>query len=296
MRFHPDIIFTDYPAYPNVYGHIYSVLKLGRVPLIIRLLGDFWREHFPILSSENLFIRSTFLGNYLLWTVGFKFAKCIIPACHWLDGQVKLRLRSALTQVVHQGVDPAPWLKEETESFEFKAPAVGIIQNANILPKALGLIQFLPVARAMEDINFYIAGNGRYKPMIQQAYRGLSNVHFIGRIPYPHGVRKFHISCDLYAHPSGLDCCPATILEASLCRKPIVASRVGGIPELILEGDTGWTIPSGERDAWIEKIRFLLKDKSLTEQMGKKGRKFVTENFTWEIVSKKIAKIVRNLL
>jgi glycosyltransferase involved in cell wall biosynthesis len=63
-------------------------------------------------------------------------------------------------------------------------------------------------------------------------------------------------ACDLYVLASELDCCPTTVLEASLMKKPVIASKVGGVPEIVSEGVTGWTIANGRVDEWSDKILF----------------------------------------
>lgn len=80
-------------------------------------------------------------------------------------------------------------------------------------------------------------------------------------------------------------------MEASLCERPVVASRVGGVPELIIEGKTGWTVPNGETDIWIERIRALVEDKDLSRRLGSWGQRFVLDNFSWKIQAKRLASV-----
>jgi glycosyltransferase involved in cell wall biosynthesis len=117
--------------------------------------------------------------------------------------------------------------------------------------------------------------------LVEKAYSGLKNAHLVGRLSHPEGVRKFYMSNDVYALPSGLDCCPTTILEASLCAKPIVASKVGGIPELIAEGQTGWTVQNGLTDKWISAIRSVLEDAVMAQRIGENARRYVLDHFGW---------------
>ncbi len=140
----------------------------------------------------------------------------------------------------------------------------------------------------MSDVNFYVAGGGAHTHLVKQAYSGMDNVHFVGRLSYPEEVRRFYKSVDLYVLPSGLDCCPTTLLEASLCAKPVVASRVGGIPELVRQGETGWTLKNVHADEWVSQIRTVLGDRKLQEEVGEKARRFVMENFTWEREAAKV--------
>jgi glycosyltransferase involved in cell wall biosynthesis len=295
LSFHPDVVFTDYPAYPCWYTRFYSVLRRKHIPLAAWLLGDFWTE------QRELFARAPFLTKFaspfalFSWSSGLELADRILPVCHWLEQIVRTRLPEKKTSVVYQGIDATPWMVEDPLSFPFVHPAVGILQDNNILPKVRGLLWFARVAKEMKDVHFYVAGSGPYTDLVKAEYSELGNVHFLGRLSYPEEVRRFYNSVDLYVLPSGLDCCPTTLLEASLCAKPAVASRVGGIPELINEGVTGWTLKNGRTDEWVSRIRSILDNRRLREETGKKARKFVMENFTWEKQAGNLVSIIEEL-
>ena len=133
------------------------------------------------------------------------------------------------------------------------------------------MLWFSDVVKAMSDVRFYVAGEGPYTHIVKKAYAGLENVHFVGRLSYPEEVRRFYQSTDLFVHASGLDTGPNTVLEAALCERPVVASRVGGVLERVVEGETGWTIPNGETDMWVAKISQLIDDEDLRRRMGSNG-------------------------
>jgi glycosyltransferase involved in cell wall biosynthesis len=70
-----------------------------------------------------------------------------------------------------------------------------------------------------------------------------------------------------------------SIAEAMSCRKPLVATRVGAIPELVKDGDSGFLVPPRDAGAMAERILQLLGDRGLRERMGASGRKAVEANF-----------------
>jgi len=296
MKLNPDLVLTDYVAYPSWYTKLYSILKSKHIPLLVWLLGEFWREYFSYFPKAKLNVRLIGIFYFFTWCKGLEFADQILTVCKWLEKIVKKRLPKKPTSVLYQGVEPELWLKKETKVFNFKKPAVGILQDNNIFLKVKGLLWFSEVVKEMKDVNFYIAGGGPYTPLVKKAYSKLSNAYFLGRLPYPEGVRKFYNSCDLYVLPSGLDCCPATLLEASACGKPVIASKVGGIPELIKEGLTGWTIENGRLNEWVERIYSVLNDKELAKKIGENGRKFVLKNFSWKVQSLKLINIIKTSL
>lgn len=81
-----------------------------------------------------------------------------------------------------------------------------------------------------------------------------------------------------------------TIAEAMACGKPLVATRVGGIPELVNDGETGYIIQPGDTQAIAEKIILLLRDPSLRRKMGAAGRRAVEIHFD---LRKNVAELLR---
>jgi glycosyltransferase involved in cell wall biosynthesis len=68
--------------------------------------------------------------------------------------------------------------------------------------------------------------------------------------------------------------------------KPIIASNVGGIPEMIYDGKTGFLVDEGNSEQWVDKISFLLKNKNAGTEMGKAARQLIIEKFNWSILAK----------
>ncbi len=221
----------------------------------------------------------------------------VTPICRWLEARVKRHLPWKQTEVVYQGVDPGLFYEER--GLELEHPAVAIIQNHTVYPKTLGLLAFRRIIQKVPDVHFYITTGERrnqpYLPLVEEKLRGLKNVHFLGNVSWPEGVRKLLSACDIYILASGLDCCPTTVLEASLMEKPVLASRIGGVPEIVAEGETGWTIGNEDLESWVKKIRLLANDRSLSTSMGKKGRLWVSERFTWEKVSHQVEEILTDV-
>ena len=85
---------------------------------------------------------------------------------------------------------------------------------------------------------------------------------------------------------------PLTLLEAQLMKKPVIATNVGGIPELIKNNVTGFLIEKGNSLDLIDKISVLVDDKIKREGMGEEGKKFVEKNFSWEIITEKFLQIM----
>jgi glycosyltransferase involved in cell wall biosynthesis len=93
-----------------------------------------------------------------------------------------------------------------------------------------------------------------------------------------------------------MDLAPLSLKEAQLMKKPVVATNVGGNPEMMVGGKTGFLVEKGNPEQLIDKFSLLLEDKKLAKKMGDDGRKFVEETFNWELITKKFIKIIESYL
>ncbi len=109
------------------------------------------------------------------------------------------------------------------------------------------------------------------------ASRGLArHVLFLG--PRSDAMRVTALST-LVAHPSHQEGFPNTILEAMAAGKPVVATRTGGIPEAVIDGETGLLVPPGDPSALAAALLSLLRDPDRAIAMGIAGRRRVLERF-----------------
>ena len=73
-----------------------------------------------------------------------------------------------------------------------------------------------------------------------------------------------------------------TAIEAMASGTPVVASRIGGLPEVVRDGETGFLVEAGETGALHDRLAQLLADPRMADRMGTNGRELVLERFTWE--------------
>ena len=124
------------------------------------------------------------------------------------------------------------------------------------------------------------------------------------------------VAIQLYSH-AAVFCCPSIYepfgiinLEAMACRTPVVASQVGGIPEVVVDGETGFLVPLEQRAEspfealhpaqysrdLASAINRLLADPGLRARMGEAGRRRVEERFAWSVVARETADLYRTLV
>lgn len=114
--------------------------------------------------------------------------------------------------------------------------------------------------------------------------------HFAGHQPNP---SAFIRAMDALVLPTTGDALPRVILEAMAHGRPVVASAVGGVPELVVHGRTGLLATPGEPESFAAALRALLGDRASAEEMGRLGRRRVEEEFSVERTVRAIADLYR---
>ncbi len=140
------------------------------------------------------------------------------------------------------------------------------------------LIDMLPRLREdVPDAHVAILGEGKLEQSLRARIGELGlreRVSIIGPTP---DVPLFLGALDLFVLSSDSEGLPLTILEAQAAALAVVATSVGGVPEVITDGENGYTVPPGYSAQFITKISRLLLDPELAERMGGRGRDMVRE-------------------
>ncbi len=164
-----------------------------------------------------------------------------------------------------------------------------IVLQVSLLVPEKGIEDLLETARIVlsknPNVQFVVAGDGpRRLDYIEQARRlGLAD-HFTwtGLIADPLGEGVYaatDIICQLSRWEEAFGW---VITEGMLCRKPVVATRVGGIPEIVEDGQSGFVVPRRRPDQAAEKLLLLLADPTLRQRMGATARRLVEIRFNLE--------------
>jgi len=101
---------------------------------------------------------------------------------------------------------------------------------------------------------------------------GIKNVVLADPVPYPE-VERFLAECTVLAVPSRTEGMGRVFIEAMACGKACVGTRVGGIPNVVVDGETGFLVDPEDHEGLAEKLRLLLSDAELRHRMGSAGRR-----------------------
>jgi glycosyltransferase involved in cell wall biosynthesis len=149
---------------------------------------------------------------------------------------------------------------------------------------------FLEVAadirKQTDRVRFSILGDG---PLREALIRKAKELKIEGCVeflePRPDPVPGYYHSLDLYLNTSFHEGIPLSILEAMACGLPVVAPKVGGIPEIILDGEQGFLIEGRDPKEFSNRCMMLFQDKKLRTLLGENGAKRISSCFSKSIMA-----------
>jgi len=165
------------------------------------------------------------------------------------------------------------------------------------LSKEKGILTLLKAMKTLK-IELKIIGDGPLKEKCKKIVRnyGLRNVLFEG-YKYGDELEEIYKNAAFVVIPS--ECyenAPMVLLETFSYGKPAIGSDIGGIPEFIIDGETGYLFEPGNYNELREKISYLYDNPSIVKEMGKKARKIVEKNYSEDVHYKKLISLYNRVV
>ena len=132
------------------------------------------------------------------------------------------------------------------------------------------------------DAEFLIAGEGECRQALMDQVRALSIAGRVAFLGHRDDVAEVLGMSDVFVLPSRSEALPNSVMEAMASGLPVVASAVGGIPELVLDGRTGRLVPAGDPDALASAILELLDAPDRLAEFGRAGRQRMEQSFSFD--------------
>ena len=147
-----------------------------------------------------------------------------------------------------------------------------------------------------EPFYLLVVGEGSARENVVSFSRTNSCGEYIRWVAPQLDVTPYLAVCDLFVLPSYAEGLPFSVLEAMSAGKPVIATRVGGIPEAVVHQLNGILIQPKDVDSLIQALSFMLKTKGIASQMGIKGHEIVLHNFSLVSMVEKICSIYREIV
>ena len=152
------------------------------------------------------------------------------------------------------------------------------------------------VLKALPNARFLVLGDGPAKQEFLDLCRYLRIHDAVSFLGHQRDVAAFMVMSNCIVLASVREGLPYVLLEALALAKPVVATQVGGVSELVQDGETGLLVPPRRPDRLAEAILYLLRNPAEAARMGQNGRKRVLREFTAEVMGHKTAEVYREVL
>jgi glycosyltransferase involved in cell wall biosynthesis len=194
-------------------------------------------------------------------------------------------------EVVYKGIDPAPYLVNADEGaivrrelgIDMNDPVVGFVGQIIERKGIPDIIDAIPhVAKEIPNVRFLFAGEGKLEQFLLDHARELGVQDHVVYAGFRSDVVRVMKAIDVLVLASVTEGFGYVLVEAMAAGKPVVATRVSSIPEIVRDGETGLLVDVHRPDQLAASLVDILRDKTRAADMGAHGRQVVLENFTLE--------------
>jgi len=204
----------------------------------------------------------------------------------------EFRIPAERLRVLNNGVDFERFSKSGIDR-QTLFPTIGlnsklIVNVANMNTEVKGHAVLIEAAKEIcagsSDVYFALIGDGPLRPHLESRVReiGLQDCfRFLGR---RRDIPEILSCADLFVLPSFAEGLPNSVLEAAAAGLPVIATQVGGIPEIIEHGASGLLVPPGDKQALVAAVRQFLKDPPFAARLGRAGQQRVRSRFSFDSV------------
>jgi len=285
----PDVVHT-YFFWSIIYGRVLKLL--GYVPILVENredMGFSWGR-----------------WDYQMLRMTSSIPQRIVCVAEAVRGVALERegVAARATTVVRNGIDlsapPSVGRQEARRWFGFSDEHVVVGMVAN-LPRAVkGGRQLLDAVRAVvaqePNVRFFLVGVGTDPESLKPELEARGIVNEVVGAGYRRDVEDCYAAMDISVLTSSTEGLSITLLESMRSGLPTVVTNVGGNPELVVHGETGYLVEYGNADAFADRVVALARDEALRRQMGAAGRRRVMEQFGVEDVAWKYLDLYEQLI
>ncbi|MEA1953179.1 MAG: glycosyltransferase [Campylobacterota bacterium] len=287
-EFQPDIIHSHYATSYGLLGAM-----SGFKPFILSVWG----------SDVFSFPHKSFLHKAML-KYNLKKADKILSTSHIMAKETKLYTDKDI-EVTPFGIDMEQFkpIYTKAELFDKEDIVIGTVKT---LEEKYGIEYLIKAFKIVSDkyvdlpLKLLIVGGGSFDKELKQLTEDLqidSKTIFTGKVPFIE-VPKYHnmLSVSVSVSVSNSESFGVAIIEASSCGKPVVVSNVGGLPEVVEDGVSGFVVEPKNPKQTADAIEKLILDNELQATIGNNGRARVKKLYNWDDNVKQMIKIYKKLL
>jgi len=198
------------------------------------------------------------------------------------DKLVELGVPGEKITVVHNFMD-ADNLQPATQAGEY-------LLYFGRIEQLKGVYTLLDAASRVPHVKLLLVGDGEARPRVAEIIRErkLTNVELRG---FAQGAELYSLvrgSIATILASEGYDNCPMAVLESLAMARPVIGSIIGGIPELVADGQDGALVPPRDAEAWAERLAWYWDHRREAVEQGQAGRRKIVEHFNAETHYQKV--------
>ena len=271
----PDIVHT-HMAKAGTAGRLAA--RLARVPIVVHTFhGHTFHSYWgPVKSAAFLQIERT-LGAMTDRVIAVGDAQKADIAHYGVAPLTKI-------QTIPLGLEIEPMLEAEQQRGRLRAelgigadrPLIGIVARLVPIKAHEVLLEAAPIIRAaVPESTFLIIGDGERRAELESLARQLGVADATQFLGWRDDMREVYADLDVVTLCSNNEGSPVALIEALAAARPVVSTRVGGVPNVVADGESGLLVPPRDPAAFAEAVIALLRDPGRAARLGQAGRKAV---------------------
>ncbi len=266
-EFAPELIHM-HGVFPGSMFYVVS-LKNPQLPLLLTLHRCLSSPH---RSEDTLLLR---VMRSARWVTGCSAA--VLKEAQSVMPQLAGRCSVIYNGLPHPGITPPPLPMDPPQ----------LLCLGRLSPEKgfdLAISAFARLAGDFPKLRMVLAGDGPARTDLEEQADTLAlgdRIDFLGWVPSD-SVFELISQATILVIPSRTEGLPLVAIEAMLTERPVVATRVGGLPEAVEDGQTGLLVEEDDLQGLVGAVAQLLENPSRAEQMGRAGRRRSLERFNWD--------------
>ncbi len=216
---------------------------------------------------------------------GVERATAVVAVSKFIRDRVRALVHRQI-DVIYNGADENVFFPSDREQARSELDIARerfVVLFAGGPPKIKGAFDLIAAAALMHDVKplLLFAGPQEFATQLLQASSDARvDARFCGMLDHATLARAM-AACDVFSLPSYSEGLPLVLCEAMLAGKPVVATPVGGIPEIVSEGANGYLVPPGDPPTLADALERIANEPMEAERLGRAARAFALQRLTW---------------
>jgi len=217
---------------------------------------------------------------------GIEVSDGVTAVSQWLKQETAVNFHTdKAIDVIPNFVDPNRFRRDSAICNMFASPGEKLVchvSNFRPVKRVMDVVETFEKIAARVPARLLMIGDGPERSRAEayaRAHHLRDRVFFLGNVP---NLEEVLGACDLFLLPSESESFGMAALEAMASEVPVIATRTGGLPEVVADGDTGYLLPVGDVAGMAERGVEILSDPELRKRMGRRGRELAVEQFDEE--------------